>query len=564
MHCKLGMTVVEALQGCRRARVTHGRAPTRAVGVYLVMLSSLLPSEVRAADGFLGVQSPPARSKDLSQTFPVTPVGQTSTFCTNVCFCTNPSACNCDSSGTVQLNHDLSSPFAAFGYRLESSSIADDCNGGTLVGLPVFVDVGQKLVYTVSFSPTFSGTFSNYLNLSGYILSVSGSTPQGSSSLVPYTPSGWSAPVVVSDTKGTQTDSPTLTNAEPLYVSWAFKNAGDLSTFGTFYIDLDLDGSLLQHWHWDDPLAPGIGLYVQDYPFGPLAPGTHTLVLVPDSTHETLGSRENYTKTITISDSAPPPPSLSLVFPLKSDTPDHDDQLDPYSAAIITVFDHSMASASHKYRFWPYGCNQDVVAFTGEEGNKKPSPSGSACSDHPGFSQSDGQPFNITGQYVGDRADGPTYLNYDGHPGFDYAAALETQVFAAVSGTVHYPNTANALGLGDPFRKFHVLEIVPDDDPSYRVYYLHLSTHPSKSGTKGTFSDPSPAAGCPAQVALPLPAGTHVNAGCLVALSGAAGAPGGPHLHFEVHKVLDVPAGSVSAASKKRCLADPTLNDSSH
>jgi murein DD-endopeptidase MepM/ murein hydrolase activator NlpD len=398
----------------------------------------------------------------------------------------------------------------------------------------------------------------------GDIALFGSSSPRGTANLVPNTPPGWSAPLVVSTSAGSQTDGANLTSTEPLFLSWSLQNQGDLSTFGTFYADVDLDGSLLHRWQQDNPLSPQGQFSIDGYEFGPISAGTHTLELIPNSTNAVGITSSTYTKTITVNSSTPPSP-LPLLFPLKASAPNRDRHLTPYSVAIITVFDHSMASTAHKNVFWPYGCNHDVVAFTGEEGNKKPSPSGSACGNHPGYSQSDGQAFNITGHYTGDHADGPTYLNYDGHPGFDYGAVLNTQVFAAVSGTVFYPDTGNALGLSDPFNTFHVLGIIPDDDPSYRVYYLHLSTHPSKSGTKGTFSDPSPAPGCPAQVALPLPKGTHVNAGCLIALSGKAGPPGTPaHLHFEVHKVLDLPEGSISAGSKMRCLADPRLNDSSH
>jgi len=268
------------------------------------VLSLALLATPAAAGGVGHSHAPSVIIKDSGYTFPITSVGQTSGVCSNVCHCSNANNCTCDQSGTIQLNHDVSAPFSAFNYRVQDAGNFDDCSGGSPVTLPVFLNTGQKLSYAIEFSPTRPGTFSDYLQWNNFIFSLSGSTPQGSSSLVPYTPSGWSAPVVVSDTKGIPTDSPTLTSNEPLYVSWAFKNAGDLSTFGTFYIDLDLDGSRLQRWHWDDPLVPGIGLYVQDYQFGPLAPGTHTLVLVPDSTHVTLGSRENYTKTFDVTQPA--------------------------------------------------------------------------------------------------------------------------------------------------------------------------------------------------------------------------------------------------------------------
>ncbi|MFY9824896.1 MAG: hypothetical protein WAM82_26195 [Thermoanaerobaculia bacterium] len=275
----------------------------RSRAILLLILTGASTFALRQAEGAIGVGHAPSSSvmlKDSSHTFPVTSIGSTSGFCTNVCYCSDLNACNCDLSGTVVLNHNLSSPFSAYGYRLKSINDSNDCSGGTPVQLPVSVGVGQKLSYTTAFSPTTPGTFSDFLNLSGYVLSLSGSTPRGSSALVPYQLNGWSAPVVVSKTPGTQVDSPTLNSTDKLYASWAIENNGDLSTFGTFYIDLNLDGTLLQRWRWDDPLDPKIVLFLKDYPFGPLVTGTHTLELIPDSTHVTLGSASRYTKTLTV------------------------------------------------------------------------------------------------------------------------------------------------------------------------------------------------------------------------------------------------------------------------
>jgi hypothetical protein len=518
----------------------------------------------RAVADVVGRQySPSDAVQDSSYTFPITSVGQTSGLCTSVCLCSDGNNCTCDRSGTIQLTHDLSAPFSAFNYRVQSANVSPDCFAGTSVSLPAFVDVGQMLSYNVEFSPTRVGTFSDDLGLNDYVLSVSGSTPRGEASLVPAPLSGWSAPLVVSTTPGTQIDSPNLTTADQLYLSWSIQNQGDLSTFGTFFIDVNLDGSLLNRWSWSDPLQPQWYLDLKDFPFGPLTAGSHTLELIPDPTGVIGATSSTYTKTITVRESGPPG-TLSLVFPLKASAPNRDRHLGPYTAAVITVFDHSMAAGNGVFR--PYLCDGKVVAFTGERGDNKPSPSGSACSDHPGYSQTDGQPFTITGHYVGSSPDGPAYLNYEGHPGFDYSARLGTQVFAAAGGTIHYPKGikgAFPLQLSEPYNKYHVLEIIPDADPTYRIYYLHLSTHPSASGTKGTFSDPSPLQGCPAQVNLPLPEGAHVDAGCLVALSGKAGAVGA-HLHFEVRKVQVEASGSVAKSSPMRCLADPELNDSSH
>ena len=135
----------------------------------------------------------------------------------------------------------------------------------------------------------------------------------------------------------------------------------------------------------------------------------------------------------------------------------------------------------------------------------------------------------------------PNHLFYDGHPGIDYEAAMDTQVYAAVSGTIHYP--ARIVGLGYPAAGYHVMEIVPDHAagtvPPYVFYYLHLDTYVGQQQMPVT--DPDPRPGCAATVWLPLDEGAHVQAGCLVALSGKAAPPIYhflPHLHFEVHDVV--------------------------
>lgn len=291
--------------------------PTSAAGA-----ETSTPAGARAAS--------PGSSAVLKDTyaFPITPVGQSSTSCRALCSCTDTSHCNCNASGTLTIEHSLAPPFNASGYLIQPyANGAIDCRSGTPVQLPAFLNAGQQLAYTVSFSPSRPGAFSDYLRISGYTLSLSGSTPRGSSSLVPYQPAGWSAPVVVSRTQGTQIDSPTLTGTEPLYISWAVLNAGDLSAFGAFYIDLYLDGRLLQRWVHQDDLSPNFYTYVKDYKIGPLAPGAHMLDLVPDSTNSTLGSSQSYKKMFTVTQGTPtlrppPPPTTSWYVYVTSDEKD--------------------------------------------------------------------------------------------------------------------------------------------------------------------------------------------------------------------------------------------------
>jgi hypothetical protein len=117
--------------------------------------------------------------------------------------------------------------------------------------------------------------------------------------LKPFTPPGWSAPVVVSTTPGTQVDSPTLTTADTLYASWAVLNNGNAPTAVTFYTSLYLDGALLQRWHTDPPLGVNFYAYIKDYQFGPLSENTHTLELVADDT-AVIGPSQTFSKTLSV------------------------------------------------------------------------------------------------------------------------------------------------------------------------------------------------------------------------------------------------------------------------
>ena len=302
-------------------------------------------------------------------------------------------------------------------------------------------------------------------------------------------------------------------------------------------------------------------------------------------------------------DTGEPCASPKLTFPLKGVSPGIDEGLTPETAVINSYFDHSMKNRAGEYQL--YKCDKQVEAYTNEVGNAHPSglhPRTSAqyfaIQCRQGYAQDDSHtPFGVNEHYAGGGDN--THLYYDGHPGIDYRAALGTEVYAAVTGTVHYPQ--DSVGLPSA-RNYHALEIVPDQ-PGYGVYYLHLLLYPStgvcsnnravsctadqrcgpgnicrlRRPGEGVCSDEPRTAcdtrnaatrcgasntceisrsitdngtdidgyPCPSPVTLPLPEGEAVKAGCLVALSGQAGPKGTPpHLHFEVQRIL--PFSSVS------------------
>jgi murein DD-endopeptidase MepM/ murein hydrolase activator NlpD len=215
-----------------------------------------------------------------------------------------------------------------------------------------------------------------------------------------------------------------------------------------------------------------------------------------------------------------------LRFPLRGFAPGVDVGLTADSATTSALFDHSMADRTGG--FAPYGHDQIVTAYTGASESMR---------------SSKGK---------------PTQLHYDGNPGVDYPAALGTEVYAAASGTVHYPTSMVGLRSGKQACKlYHVMQLIPDAAPHFRVYYLYLSTHPA---TGPTLVRRDSTAGCPSPVTLPLPEGSHVEAGCLIALSGNAGPKGTPpQLHVEVHQMVPLEELPPTVREAVGCPDDATM-----
>jgi uncharacterized repeat protein (TIGR03803 family) len=243
-------------------------------------------------------------------------------------------------------------------------------------------------------------------------------------------------------------------------------------------------------------------------------------------------------------------------FALKGTSGSFDEGLNPYTAPVISVFDHSMRQDGN---YHVYGCDGRVEAFTTEVGTgKAPSP---CTGEAPGYPNSTETAFGVNGHYVGDSGDralATRKLNYDGHPGFDYKAEEGTYVYAVADGEIVYPKFIPGLGHTAP--GYHVMGLRPAYAPDLLVCYLHLLKYCDKPGCqKQSYPDPNPAPGCPSSVRIPLDPGTPVKAGCLVALSGDAVPSNAtkvrrPHLHLEVEKLLKrLPAQLAASSSFLSC-----------
>jgi murein DD-endopeptidase MepM/ murein hydrolase activator NlpD/GH25 family lysozyme M1 (1,4-beta-N-acetylmuramidase) len=176
---------------------------------------------------------------------------------------------------------------------------------------------------------------------------------------------------------------------------------------------------------------------------------------------------------------------------------------DAYTVPVSSVFDHSM---TYRYRQdKPYR----FVTFNGEVGDQIDQVESNYKLPY-SFKKPVGTPANqqafLAGviNYLGTNLSGPSTINYDGHPGYDFPIAINTSVFASADGWVETANTVSSDPAGMYIRLQH-------DSAGYQTQYQHLS-----------------------QV-LVTP-GVNVTRGQLIGKSGNTGNSTGAHLHFEVKK----------------------------
>ncbi|HKB72015.1 MAG TPA: CARDB domain-containing protein, partial [Thermoanaerobaculia bacterium] len=109
-------------------------------------------------------------------------------------------------------------------------------------------------------------------------------TPSGQPNLSPYRPQGWSAPIVISKSRGQTTDSNPLYASDDLFLDWAIANNGAVATVGTVSVDLYLDGQLKNTWSgaYSASLEPGSYVSARDIVIGRVPAGTHAIKVVAD------------------------------------------------------------------------------------------------------------------------------------------------------------------------------------------------------------------------------------------------------------------------------------------
>jgi hypothetical protein len=109
--------------------------------------------------------------------------------------------------------------------------------------------------------------------------------------LIPYTPSGWSYPVVPSNISGTTTVG--SLNVEGTYLDWAIANYGTTTTT-SFYTCIYLDGSAIVCWQRSTGLIENYYAYIVDYLYlGNVTTGNHRLKIVVDVNNNVVEANES-------------------------------------------------------------------------------------------------------------------------------------------------------------------------------------------------------------------------------------------------------------------------------
>jgi hypothetical protein len=159
-------------------------------------------------------------------------------------------------------------------------------------------DLDDAVVITVAAGQTVSSV--DFIAEGDATTTTTTTIPSGVN-LVPYTPSGWDAPLVPSSLMGTSVVS-TLCGGRATYIDFAVINEGSEDSTETFFIDVYLDGVNVAYLERDG-LQSGYFVYVDDWLADPvIRAGQHTLKIVVDSEKAVQEFDENdneYTQTFT-------------------------------------------------------------------------------------------------------------------------------------------------------------------------------------------------------------------------------------------------------------------------
>lgn len=111
--------------------------------------------------------------------------------------------------------------------------------------------------------------------------------------LTPSCPGGWADSLVVGQSTGTHTNE-TLYDRKPIRIDFTVKNVGVAAAAKAFAVVLKIDGAQVYAWTVNPSIAVGYyALWVEDFQYGPLTAGTHTVAVVADSNRALSEINEN-------------------------------------------------------------------------------------------------------------------------------------------------------------------------------------------------------------------------------------------------------------------------------
>ena len=141
-------------------------------------------------------------------------------------------------------------------------------------------------------------------------------TPPGLPDLAPYTPTGWSMPLVVTTRSSSTITAATITTANNVFIDWAFLNQGGTAITTNFQTELLLDGTQVHTWTFDAPLDANFFTFITGFNLGQLSAGSHTVTVISDDLNQvTESNKDNNTETFTFTVAQPPLPDLAPVTP---------------------------------------------------------------------------------------------------------------------------------------------------------------------------------------------------------------------------------------------------------
>jgi murein DD-endopeptidase MepM/ murein hydrolase activator NlpD len=177
------------------------------------------------------------------------------------------------------------------------------------------------------------------------------------------------------------------------------------------------------------------------------------------------------------------------------------------NAPVSSVFDHSATAE------YTSDTDNHVTAFNGESSdNATYYPMTTCYAKDSSHNFAFGAGFNYAGVTS---LGGVNYLCYDGHPAYDYPIAIGTDVYPAASGTV-ITIVSGETEENKQTPAGNYVEI--EHTGGYKTKYLHLHSVDANNVQLNQYIQPSVRLG---------------TSGCTGTLCG------GPHLHFQVNKVVD-------------------------